>query len=155
MTSPDSITRLPLRVTQWAEEAVEIQAAAVPPSSVKYCKMWSFAFHDCGWCLGLGTKKIIKVISNAVVCSLFLISFLFFRHHEWSKGHAPTNYAKWRTATTRYTVCNENKWCAIGPLQLAIPVLQNRHPGEQETQWCELSDWLVPVNPLLSNMAVL
>lgn len=27
-----------------------------------------------------------------------------FRHHEWSKGHAPTNYAKWRSATTPYTV---------------------------------------------------
>ncbi|KAK3720769.1 hypothetical protein QZH41_011787 [Actinostola sp. cb2023] len=27
-----------------------------------------------------------------------------FRSNEWSKGHAPTNYAKWRTATTPYTV---------------------------------------------------
>lgn len=49
----------------------------------------------------------------------------------------------------------DNKWCEIGPRQLAIPELQNRHAGEQEIQWRELSDWLGPVGPLLSNMAVL
>ncbi|KAM4617652.1 xylosyl- and glucuronyltransferase LARGE2 isoform 2-T5 [Discoglossus pictus] len=27
-----------------------------------------------------------------------------FRYHVWEKGHAPTNYAKWRTATTPYKV---------------------------------------------------
>ncbi|NP_001089877.1 LARGE xylosyl- and glucuronyltransferase 2-B precursor [Xenopus laevis] len=27
-----------------------------------------------------------------------------FRYHVWEKGHAPTNYAKWRTATTPYRV---------------------------------------------------
>lgn len=26
------------------------------------------------------------------------------RYHVWPKGHAPTNYAKWRTATTLYKV---------------------------------------------------
>ena len=26
------------------------------------------------------------------------------RYHVWPKGHAPTNYAKWRTATTPYKV---------------------------------------------------
>lgn len=31
-------------------------------------------------------------------------SIFTFRHHEWSKGHAATNYAKWRTATTPYTI---------------------------------------------------
>ncbi|PSN31281.1 LARGE xylosyl- and glucuronyltransferase 2 [Blattella germanica] len=25
-----------------------------------------------------------------------------FRYHVWTKGHAPTNYGKWRTATTPY-----------------------------------------------------
>ncbi|XP_075238068.1 ras-related protein Ral-a-like [Lycorma delicatula] len=25
-----------------------------------------------------------------------------FRYHVWTKGHAPTNYAKWRSATTPY-----------------------------------------------------
>lgn len=28
----------------------------------------------------------------------------FSRYHVWPKGHAPTNYAKWRTATTPYKV---------------------------------------------------
>ncbi|XP_076012141.1 xylosyl- and glucuronyltransferase LARGE2s [Genypterus blacodes] len=27
-----------------------------------------------------------------------------FRYHVWPKGHSPTNYAKWRTATTPYKV---------------------------------------------------
>ncbi|KAE8606480.1 hypothetical protein XENTR_v10010749 [Xenopus tropicalis] len=27
-----------------------------------------------------------------------------FRYHVWEKGHAPTDYAKWRTATTPYRV---------------------------------------------------
>lgn len=26
------------------------------------------------------------------------------RYHVWTKGHAPTNFAKWRTATTAYRV---------------------------------------------------
>lgn len=30
--------------------------------------------------------------------------FLNYRYHVWTKGHAPTNYAKWRTATTPYKV---------------------------------------------------
>lgn len=29
-----------------------------------------------------------------------------FRYHVWTKGHAPTNFAKWRTATTPYKVRN-------------------------------------------------
>lgn len=29
-----------------------------------------------------------------------------FRYHVWTKGHAPTNFAKWRTATTPYKVIN-------------------------------------------------
>lgn len=32
------------------------------------------------------------------------ITFLKCRYHVWTKGHAPTNYAKWRTATTPYKV---------------------------------------------------
>lgn len=31
-------------------------------------------------------------------------SFRLSRYHVWPKGHAPTNYAKWRTATTPYKV---------------------------------------------------
>lgn len=32
------------------------------------------------------------------------ITSCFSRYHVWPKGHAPTNYAKWRTATTPYKV---------------------------------------------------
>ncbi|KAB0386564.1 hypothetical protein FD755_001520, partial [Muntiacus reevesi] len=28
----------------------------------------------------------------------------YLRYHVWTKGHAPTNFAKWRTATTPYQV---------------------------------------------------
>lgn len=31
-------------------------------------------------------------------------SVIPLRYHVWEKGHAPTNYAKWRTATTSYRV---------------------------------------------------
>ncbi|XP_078346641.1 xylosyl- and glucuronyltransferase LARGE1-like [Oculina patagonica] len=43
--------------------------------------------------------------TKAQLLSLWDLGSIFtFRHHEWSKGHAPTNYAKWRTATTPYTI---------------------------------------------------
>lgn len=29
---------------------------------------------------------------------------LVHRYHVWTKGHAPTDFAKWRTATTPYRV---------------------------------------------------
>jgi glycosyltransferase-like protein LARGE len=29
---------------------------------------------------------------------------MYARYHVWTKGHAPTNFAKWRTATTPYRV---------------------------------------------------
>lgn len=32
------------------------------------------------------------------------LPFCCCRYHVWPKGHAPTNYAKWRTATTPYRV---------------------------------------------------
>ena len=31
-------------------------------------------------------------------------SLFTFRYHVWPKGHAPTNYTKWRTATSPYKV---------------------------------------------------
>lgn len=33
-----------------------------------------------------------------------LISISPHRYHVWPKGHAPTDYAKWRTATVPYRV---------------------------------------------------
>lgn len=49
--------------------------------------------------------KVTFPKTKAQLLSMWDLGTMFtFRHHEWSKGHAPTNYAKWRTATTRYTV---------------------------------------------------
>uniref|UniRef100_A0A668TR79 LARGE xylosyl- and glucuronyltransferase 1 n=1 Tax=Oreochromis aureus TaxID=47969 RepID=A0A668TR79_OREAU len=43
--------------------------------------------------------------SKAELLSQLDMGTLFtFRYHVWTKGHAPTNFAKWRTATTPYRV---------------------------------------------------
>ncbi|XP_030580407.1 xylosyl- and glucuronyltransferase LARGE2s [Archocentrus centrarchus] len=43
--------------------------------------------------------------SKAELLSMLDMGTLYtFRYHVWPKGHAPTNYAKWRTATTSYKV---------------------------------------------------
>uniref|UniRef100_A0A8C9XFX6 LARGE xylosyl- and glucuronyltransferase 2 n=1 Tax=Sander lucioperca TaxID=283035 RepID=A0A8C9XFX6_SANLU len=43
--------------------------------------------------------------SKAELLSMLDMGALYtFRYHVWPKGHAPTNYAKWRTATTPYKV---------------------------------------------------
>lgn len=43
--------------------------------------------------------------SKAELLSMLDMGSLYtFRYHVWTKGHAPTNYAKWRTATTPYKV---------------------------------------------------
>uniref|UniRef100_A0AAY4AZP1 LARGE xylosyl- and glucuronyltransferase 1 n=1 Tax=Denticeps clupeoides TaxID=299321 RepID=A0AAY4AZP1_9TELE len=43
--------------------------------------------------------------SKAELLSQLDMGTLFtFRYHVWMKGHAPTNFAKWRTATTPYRV---------------------------------------------------
>ncbi|XP_028431122.1 xylosyl- and glucuronyltransferase LARGE2s isoform X2 [Perca flavescens] len=43
--------------------------------------------------------------SKAELLSMLDMGALYtFRYHVWPKGHAPSNYAKWRTATTPYKV---------------------------------------------------
>ncbi|XP_069821440.1 xylosyl- and glucuronyltransferase LARGE2 [Dendropsophus ebraccatus] len=43
--------------------------------------------------------------SKAELLSMLDMGALYtFRYHVWEKGHAPTNYAKWRIATTPYRV---------------------------------------------------
>uniref|UniRef100_A0A8C3BL48 LARGE xylosyl- and glucuronyltransferase 2 n=1 Tax=Cairina moschata TaxID=8855 RepID=A0A8C3BL48_CAIMO len=43
--------------------------------------------------------------SKAEVLSMLDMGSLYtFRYHVWPKGHAPTDYAKWRTATVPYRV---------------------------------------------------
>ena len=34
----------------------------------------------------------------------YIIVFYFVRYHVWTAGHAPTDFAQWRIATTPYTV---------------------------------------------------
>lgn len=49
--------------------------------------------------------KVTFPKTKAQLLTMWDLGTMFtFRHHEWSKGHAPTNYAKWRSATTPYTV---------------------------------------------------
>lgn len=43
--------------------------------------------------------------NKALLLHMLDMGTLFtFRYHVWTKGHAPTNFAKWRTATTPYKV---------------------------------------------------
>ncbi|XP_061819490.1 xylosyl- and glucuronyltransferase LARGE2s [Nerophis lumbriciformis] len=43
--------------------------------------------------------------SKAELLSMLDMGTLYtFRYHVWPKGHAPSNYAKWRTSTTPYKV---------------------------------------------------
>ncbi|KAK2715835.1 hypothetical protein QYM36_010410 [Artemia franciscana] len=43
--------------------------------------------------------------SKAELLSMLDLGTLFtFRYHDWPQGHAPTNYARWRTATTPYKI---------------------------------------------------
>lgn len=61
------------------------------------------------WTWGLSTPSGTVDIYNILGFSPFnltvnIIRGLYYRYHVWTKGHAPTNYAKWRTATTPYKV---------------------------------------------------
>ena len=43
--------------------------------------------------------------SKAELVSALDMGDLFtFRYHDWPRGHAPTNFAAWRTATIPYKV---------------------------------------------------
>ena len=44
------------------------------------------------------SKLILLLLSASYECSLY-------RYHVWPQGHEPTNFAKWRTATTPFRVC--------------------------------------------------
>lgn len=47
-------------------------------------------------------KTALDTHNDHFFTSIFFSSLS--RYHVWPKGHAPTNYAKWRTATTPYKV---------------------------------------------------
>lgn len=48
-----------------------------------------------------------RSVSMSFLCLIFYVAEVnisILRYHVWTKGHAPTNFAKWRTATTPYKV---------------------------------------------------
>lgn len=52
-----------------------------------------------------------------------------FRYHVWQKGHAPTNYAKWRTATTPYLVNWEPNFEPYVVVKRDVPEYDKRFVG--------------------------
>lgn len=48
-------------------------------------------------------KLFLFIAAHCVKRCFFWFSYSC-RYHVWTKGHAPTNFAKWRTATTPYKV---------------------------------------------------
>ncbi|XP_039652102.1 LARGE xylosyl- and glucuronyltransferase 2 [Perca fluviatilis] len=80
--------------------------------------LYDYLRYDCAMLDMAHTKKALVVPafetlryrlsfpkSKAELLSMLDMGALYtFRYHVWPKGHAPTNYAKWRTATTPYKV---------------------------------------------------
>ncbi|KAF2358192.1 hypothetical protein FHG87_011053 [Trinorchestia longiramus] len=52
-----------------------------------------------------------------------------FRYHVWTKGHAPTNFAKWRTATTPYKVQWEEDFEPYIVVHKDVPLYDTRFVG--------------------------
>ncbi|KAL5007500.1 hypothetical protein ScPMuIL_016306 [Solemya velum] len=68
--------------------------------------------------------------SKAGLLSMLDMGDLFtFRYHVWPKGHAPTNYAKWRTATTPYTVEWELDFEPYVVVSRDVPLYDQRFVG--------------------------
>lgn len=70
--------------------------------------LYTFRYHNTNPKSTLPISERYEQITHDVIVSDINHLFLFFtgpsRYHVWPKGHAPTNYAKWRTATTPYKV---------------------------------------------------
>ncbi|CAI9725108.1 LARGE xylosyl- and glucuronyltransferase 1-like [Octopus vulgaris] len=68
--------------------------------------------------------------SKAELLSMLDVGTLFtFRYHVWTKGHAPTNFAKWRTATTPYTIQWESDFEPYIVVAANVPVYDQRFLG--------------------------
>lgn len=52
-----------------------------------------------------------------------------FRYHVWPKGHAPTNYAKWRTETVPYTVQWDTDFEPYVVVRKDVPQFDQRFVG--------------------------
>ncbi|CAN7938798.1 unnamed protein product [Ixodes hexagonus] len=68
--------------------------------------------------------------SKAELLSMLDMGTLFtFRYHVWQKGHAPTNFAKWRTATTPYRVNWEPNFEPYVVVKRDVPEYDKRFVG--------------------------
>ncbi|XP_072153675.1 xylosyl- and glucuronyltransferase LARGE2s [Bemisia tabaci] len=68
--------------------------------------------------------------SKAELLSMLDMGSLFtFRYHVWTKGHAPTNYAKWKIATTPYKVQWEPDYEPYIVVRKDIPEYDTRFVG--------------------------
>ncbi|XP_013774124.1 LARGE xylosyl- and glucuronyltransferase 1-like [Limulus polyphemus] len=68
--------------------------------------------------------------SKAELLSMLDMGTLFtFRYHVWTRGHSPTNYAKWRTATTPYRVLWEPDFEPYIVVRRDIPEYDRRFVG--------------------------
>ncbi|XP_077868932.1 xylosyl- and glucuronyltransferase LARGE1 [Saccoglossus kowalevskii] len=56
-------------------------------------------------------------------------SLYTFRYHVWQKGHSPTNFAKWRTATTPYKVQWESDFEPYVVVKKDSPLYDTRFVG--------------------------
>ncbi|XP_021933239.1 LARGE xylosyl- and glucuronyltransferase 1-like isoform X2 [Zootermopsis nevadensis] len=74
--------------------------------------------------------RIIFPKSKAELLNMLDMGTLFtFRYHVWTKGHAPTNYGKWRTATTPYKVQWEPDFEPYIVVRKDIPEYDTRFVG--------------------------
>lgn len=68
--------------------------------------------------------------SKAELLSMLDMGTLFtFRYHVWQKGHAPTNFGKWRTATTPYRVSWEPNFEPYIVVKRDVPEYDKRFVG--------------------------
>lgn len=68
--------------------------------------------------------------SKAELLSMLDMGTLFtFRYHVWQKGHAPTNFGKWRTATTPYRVTWEPNFEPYVVVKRDVPEYDKRFVG--------------------------
>lgn len=68
--------------------------------------------------------------SKAELLHMLDMGTLFtFRYHVWTKGHAPTNFAKWRTATTPYKVQWEPDFEPYIVVRASVPQYDTRFVG--------------------------
>ena len=68
--------------------------------------------------------------TKAELLSMLDMGTLFtFRYHVWTRGHAPTNYANWRTATTPYRIQWEPDFEPYIVVRRDIPEYDSRFVG--------------------------